>query len=159
GRCTVLVMSDRLGAHGRRGADRTNVPRALDPVHQAFIDQGVDGLPDRPAGELVFLHQGGLGEHNPARRPSPEAAVFWGMLGALAGYLIHRTWHQAWVRATVTGSFAFVETLVVSCLVVCVVQAIIAPNQTANDGIPVFIGASRSSLVIAAVAGYRAVVG
>jgi hypothetical protein len=107
------------------------------PVYQQPIQSPLAGLPQA---QSEVIRASGLGQH---RRPSPEATVFWGMLGALVGYLIHKNWHRAWVRGVTTFTGTFIGGWIVTFIGTAIVAALVDQNNNGTDTGP-SSGARRS---------------
>ena len=113
------------------------------PVYQQPIQSPLAGLPQA---QNEIISASGLGQH---RRPSPEATVFWGMLGALVGYLIHKNWHRAWVRGVTTFTGTFIGGWIVTFIGTAVVAAVVDQNNNGTDTGPIMVWTGIVSLVVA----------
>jgi uncharacterized membrane protein YeaQ/YmgE (transglycosylase-associated protein family) len=115
------------------------------PVYQQPIQSPLAGLPQA---QSEVIRASGLGQH---RRPSPEATVFWGMLGALVGYLIHKNWHRAWVRGVTTFTGTFIGGWIVTFIGTAIVAALVDQNNNGTDTGPIMVWTGAASLVAASL--------
>jgi hypothetical protein len=113
------------------------------PVYQQPVQSPLAGLPQA---QNEIISASGLGQH---RRPSPEAAVFWGKLGALVGYLIHQNWHRAWVRGVTTFTGTFIGGWIVTFTGTAIVAAVADQNNNGTDTGPIMVWTGIVSLVVA----------
>jgi hypothetical protein len=115
------------------------------PVYQQPIQSPLAGLPQA---QNEIISASGLGQH---RRPSPEATVFWGMLGALVGYLIHKNWHRAWVRGVTTFTGTFIGGWIVTFIGTAIAAALVDQNNNGTDTGPIMVWTGIVSLVVAII--------